>query len=67
MSEAQMNGAVSLPAARTIHTNDNWVACNGGGGPLGHPQVWLTLGSDGQVTCPYCSRHFAAAAPQADD
>jgi len=67
MSEAQMNGAVPSPAAQTIFTNDSRVACDGGGGPLGHPQVWLTLGSDGQVTCPYCSRHFAAAAPQADD
>ena len=25
------------------------------------------LGGDGQVTCPYCSRHFAASSPQADD
>ena len=67
MSEAQMNGAVQSPAAQTIFTNDSRVVCNGGGGPLGHPQVWLTLGSDGQVMCPYCSRHFAAAGPQADD
>ena len=58
MSEAQMNGMPS-PAAQTIFTNDSRVACNGGGGPLGHPQVWLTLGSGGQVTCPYCSRRFA--------
>ena len=67
MSEAQMNGAVPSPAAKTIFTNESRVACNGGGGSLGHPQVWLTLGSDGQVTCPYCSRHFAAAALQAED
>ena len=66
MSEAQMNGAVPSAATQTIFTNDSRVACHGGGGPLGHTQVWLTLGSDGQVTCPYCSRHFAAA-PQADD
>ena len=67
MREARMNGAVPSPATQTIFTNDSRVACNGGGGPLGHPQVWLTLGGDGQVTCPYCSRHFAAAPPQADD
>ena len=67
MSEAQMNGAFLSPATQTVFINDSRVACNGGGGPLGHPQVWLTLGSDGQVTCPYCSRHFAAATPQADD
>ena len=67
MSEVQMNGAVDSAATQTIFTNDSRVVCNGGGGPLGHPQVWLILGSDGQVTCPYCSRKFASAASQADD
>ena len=67
MSEAQMNGVIPSPATQTIFTNDSRVACNGGGGPLGHPQVWLNLGGDGQVTCPYCSRHFAAAPPQGDN
>ena len=67
MSEARMNGVIPSPTTQTIFTNDNRVACNGGGGPLGHPQVWLILGGDGQVTCPYCSRHFAAAPLQADN
>ncbi len=35
-------------------------ACNGGGGPLGHPRVYLNLGSAGKVECPYCSRLFVA-------
>lgn len=34
------------------------VSCNGGGGALGHPQIWLNMNADGEVTCPYCSRHF---------
>ena len=67
MSEAQMNGAVPLSATQRIFTNNSLVTCNGDGGPLGHPQVWLTLGGDGQVTCPYCSRQFVAAALQAGD
>ena len=38
------------------------VSCNGNGGVLGHPQIWLTAeiqpnGSE-SVTCPYCSRIF---------
>src|SRR5438046_4389015 len=33
-------------------------ACNGGGGPLGHPRVYLNLGPAGRVECPYCSREF---------
>nr|WP_119299593.1 zinc-finger domain-containing protein [Dongia deserti] len=34
------------------------VACDGGGGPLGHPRVYLTLGKDGEIECPYCSRRY---------
>ena len=67
MSDAQLTGADPSLVAQTIFTNDSRVACNGGGGALGHPQVWLTLGVDGQVTCPYCSCHFAASSPKADD
>lgn len=33
-------------------------ACDGGGGALGHPKVYLNLGSDGEVDCPYCGRRF---------
>jgi len=42
----------------TIETNDAIVACNGGGGPLGHPRVYLNLTPNGRVECPYCSRLF---------
>ena len=42
----------------TIAVNTDRVACNGGGGALGHPRVWLTLGTDGEIVCPYCSRHY---------
>ena len=52
----------TLSSSNVIVTNQSGVACNGGGGPLGHPQVWLTLGTDGKVTCPYCSRAFVGAA-----
>lgn len=36
------------------------VACDGGGGPLGHPRVFLTM-DGGRVVCPYCSRTFVLA------
>jgi len=42
----------------TIYINETVAACNGGGGPLGHPRVFLNLGRDGKVECPYCSRLF---------
>ncbi len=37
------------------------VGCDGGGGALGHPLVYLAIGREGSVTCPYCSRHYALA------
>lgn len=33
------------------------VSCDGGGGALGHPKVYLTL-EDGAVECPYCDKKF---------
>jgi uncharacterized Zn-finger protein len=42
----------------TIEVDDTVVACNGGGGPLGHPRVYLNLAPAGRVECPYCSRLF---------
>lgn len=34
------------------------VACDGGGGALGHPKTWLDMGQDTKVTCKYCDRVF---------
>jgi uncharacterized Zn-finger protein len=46
----------------TITVDTDRVACDGGGGPLGHPKVYLNLGSEGRVECPYCSRTFVLRA-----
>ena len=54
--------AATKLSANVILTNKLRVACNGGGGALGHPQIFLTLGNDGRVTCPYCSREFVKSA-----
>lgn len=42
----------------TIETAEMVVACNGAGGPMGHPRVFLNLAPSGRVECPYCSRLF---------
>lgn len=47
-------------APEVIETTESRVACNGGDTALGHPRVWLTLGAEGQVECPYCDRLFVA-------
>jgi uncharacterized Zn-finger protein len=42
----------------TITVDTDRVACDGGGGPLGHPKVYLNLGAENRVECPYCSRLY---------
>ena len=37
------------------------VACDGGGGALGHPVEYMTLGRKGEVVCKYCGRRYLAA------
>ena len=34
------------------------VGCDGGGGPLGPPLVYLKIGDTGDIVCPYCSRRY---------
>ena len=36
------------------------IACDGVGGALGHPRVWLEMGAAGFVDCSYCDRRFVA-------
>src|SRR6266849_6294226 len=49
----------------TIYIDDMVAACNGGGGPLGHPRIYLNLAPSGKVECPYCSRLFVNRAVHA--
>lgn len=42
----------------TFMVSGHQVACNGGGGALGHPRVYLELGSEGKAVCGYCGRVF---------
>ena len=42
----------------TIYIDEMVAVCDGGEAPLGHPRVYLNLGSSGKVECPYCSRLF---------
>ena len=34
------------------------VACDGGGGALGHPKVWYDMSEADHVECKYCDRRF---------
>ena len=63
MDEAHMSSAAAAKPAEfeTIIVDTTHVACDGGNGPLGHPRVFLNMGHDRQVVCPYCSRTYQLA------
>lgn len=41
-----------------VLTTAHDVACDGGGGALGHPIEYMTLGKVGVVVCKYCGRRY---------
>ena len=44
-----------------IQVRSRRISCEGVGGALGHPRVYLEMGEAGQVECPYCDRRFVLA------
>jgi uncharacterized Zn-finger protein len=42
----------------SVETDQTRVACDGGGGALGHPKVFLEMGDEHFVECPYCDKRF---------
>jgi uncharacterized Zn-finger protein len=60
---APAQGALTpnLPAPEVIAVRSGRVACDGVGGALGHPRVWLEMGEADFVECPYCDRRFVLA------
>jgi len=60
---------MAVAAPETVEVNKLEVVCDGssnpttgedsgGYDPLGHPTVFLNMGSKGWVECPYCDRKF---------
>jgi uncharacterized Zn-finger protein len=41
-----------------IEVKGDKVGCDGGGGALGHPLIYMTFDDTGQVDCPYCGRRY---------
>jgi uncharacterized Zn-finger protein len=56
-----MPDVVSAPCEDVIVVSSRVVGCDGGGGALGHPLVYLRIEPEGDVVCPYCSRRFVLA------
>ena len=50
-----------MEVEETIIVKKSSVSCDGGGGVLGHPKIYLAISEDGEIVCPYCSRTFKLA------
>jgi uncharacterized Zn-finger protein len=48
----------AMEPVEIIHVTKPVVGCDGGGGALGHPLIYLNLTRDQVVECPYCSRRY---------
>jgi uncharacterized Zn-finger protein len=47
-----------VEAPEIIEVDTTRVCCDGTGGALGHPRVYLEMGDENFVECPYCDRRF---------
>ena len=52
-----MSNPKIMPEGETVVAQKR-IACDGGGGALGHPKTWLDMGSENSVRCKYCDRVF---------
>lgn len=59
--------ALTSDAPEIVRTTSHRIACEGVGGALGHPKVWLEMGAAGFVDCGYCDRRFVAATGPGDE
>ncbi|MGN6097055.1 MAG: zinc-finger domain-containing protein [Bosea sp. (in: a-proteobacteria)] len=46
------------PGVATIHIGAREFMCIGAKPPFDHPHVFLDMGSDAEIICPYCSTLF---------
>ena len=53
---------IAVPPPEQIVVSTKRVACDGGGGALGHPLVYMDMGDEDFVECGYCDRRFVLGA-----
>ena len=58
-SDLTTRSEANVPAPPEVVVADGHrVSCDGGGGALGHPRVYMELGDKPYVECLYCDRRF---------
>ncbi len=51
-------GSAGAQPPEVVTVSEHRVVCDGLGGALGHPRVYLEMGAKGFVECGYCDRRF---------
>ncbi len=59
---AQNDAPANATPPEVIEVASETVACDGGGGALGHPRVYLNMAGRGFIECGYCDRRFVLQA-----
>ena len=47
-----------IEVPEVLEVTSSRVVCDGGDGALGHPRVFLEMGDETFVECPYCDKRF---------
>jgi uncharacterized Zn-finger protein len=55
MSTMQSDSSHDL---QQVSSETQSISCDGGSGPMGHPNIYLNFGEKKEITCPYCSKKF---------
>jgi uncharacterized Zn-finger protein len=58
MADALVPHLANDQGAETIYVGVKELQCMGARPPFDHPHVYLDMGADSQVLCPYCSTLF---------
>lgn len=59
---------MTIDAPETQEVTQTRISCDGGGGALGHPRIFLSIDPErGYVECPYCDKKFVLAEGAGDD
>jgi len=61
----QSEVAPAPPEVIVVH--EHRVMCDGGGGALGHPRVYMEMGDSDFVECGYCDRRFVLSHGEVHD
>lgn len=61
VAAASPGDPAAIPPPEVIVVRSRRVSCDGVGGALGHPRVYLEMGEADFVECSYCDRRFVLA------